>query len=333
MIIHKYITHILDKSSDTTILNDFEGKINADIDKFLQKSIKKITRNELLRKSKFRDYSNNYIKNICETILYNEKTFIENSKEIAVLLFDVMKTNIDINSCDLVVSLITVKDEKYIVIIKFDYKSLYNHHITVENEKFNIQMLPNEIGISATAKIKQAAIIGVSGLNDEYDLRVLDVDSERDGTRSSFKEDFLNIENIEDDTYKTREFERISNVFITNALSNDIKKAEDARSIRNYMLKENSVMDIEKFCEIALDEDIRESFIEHLEDNNINLDFNINKKYIEKKLRNRRIKTDTGFDIKGNLEYFNDPLKFALKKNTNGGYDIVIKNIKFYEEK
>ena len=40
MIIHKFIVHVLDKNSDVPILNDFEGKINPEVDKFFQKIIK-----------------------------------------------------------------------------------------------------------------------------------------------------------------------------------------------------------------------------------------------------------------------------------------------------
>ena len=55
MIIHRYITHVLSKESDEPILNDFEGNINPQIDKFLQSIIKKVSKDDLLRRAKF-DY-------------------------------------------------------------------------------------------------------------------------------------------------------------------------------------------------------------------------------------------------------------------------------------
>lgn len=313
MIIHKYIMHVLDKNSDVTVLNDFEGRVSPELDKFLSKSIKKVIKNDLLRKAKFKNYNDNLLKNECEEIIYHENKFLENSKVIASSLFDVIKVTGSMDSCDLCICLFTVKDEKYLAILKLDYKRLYNHSISFEDDKFNIQMIQNETGILENAKIKQAVIVGLSGMNDEYDLRVLDIDSERYSDRSTFIEEFLKVEKIEDDTFKTREFERVSNIFITNALSNDIKKAEDARSVRDYILRENSVLDIEKFADNAFDENLRESFIEHLEDKGIDCDFNIDKKYIEKKLRNRQIKTDNGFEIKGNRENFEDPMKYNVK--------------------
>lgn len=51
MIIHRYITHVLSRESDEPILNDFEGNINPQIDKFLQSIIKKVSKDDLLRRA------------------------------------------------------------------------------------------------------------------------------------------------------------------------------------------------------------------------------------------------------------------------------------------
>ena len=334
MIINKYITHVLDKESDVPILNDFEGKISQSIDKFLQNSIKKVSRDSDLRKAVFKDYNNNLIKNCCENIIYNESTFVENSKEIAAYLFDVMRVNTELESCDLVIYLYTVKDEKYVAILKLDYRKTYNHNIVFEDDKLNVQMIQNEIAIPENSKIKQATIVGVNGINDEYQLKVLDKDSEKEELDSKWITEFLNIEKIKDDTYKTKVFKKASESWITNALSNDIKKAEDVRSILNYSLKEKDDIDIATFADNAIDnEELKESFLEYMGDKDITDSINIDKRWVDKNLRKRKIKTDTGFNINGNLVDFEDPMKYRVTQNNDGSIDITIKNIQFYEEK
>ncbi|WP_270943138.1 nucleoid-associated protein [Romboutsia lituseburensis] len=333
MIIHKFTTHVLDKTTDTPILNDYEGRINPEVDKFLQKIIKKCIKSQDLRKAKFKDYYNNTVNKCCEAIIYNESTFLENSKEIAAYLFDIIKLDVGSISGDLIICLFTIKDEKYIAVMKLDYKNLYNHSIDFENDKFNIQMISNEIGITSNHNIKQAAIISLGGLNDEYHLRVLDKDSEKNDTKSTFLDEFLNIEKVIDDKFKTKTFIGAAHTWVTNALSNDIKQSEDIRSIMNYMLKENSVMDLDTFVDVAIKaEDLKESFKEYMEDREIN-HFNIDKNYVEQKLKHRRIKTDNGFDLKARLEDFEDPAKYEVKQNPNGSINLTIKNVKFYEEK
>lgn len=334
MIIHKFIIHVLDKNSDVPILNDYEGKINPEVDKFFQKVIKRVTKDDDLRKGVFKNYNNNTIKNCCEQSIYDESTFLENSKEIASYLFEIMKINGEIDSCDLAICLYTVKDEKYIAILKLDYKKLYTHSIEFVDDKFNIQMISNEIGIPETGRQKQCAIVGISGVNDEFHLRLLDKDCEKQESESKFIKEFLDAERIDDDKHKTKVFKNSAENWITNALSEDIKQAEDIRSILNYTLKEKEAIDIHEFVESSMnDKDLKDSFKEHMEDKGLEEGFSIDKKWIEKKLKKRSIKTDNGFDIKGDLENFEDAMKYSVKQNSDGSIDITIKNVRFYEEK
>ena len=334
MIIHKFIIHVLDKENDTPILNDYEGRVSPEVDKFFQKVMNRVAKDDDLRKAAFKNYNDNLIKNCCEQIIYDEDTFLQNSKEIAAYLFQLMKINAEIESCDLAICLYTVKDEKYVGIVKLDYKRLYTHSIELLDEKFNIQMVSNEIGIPETGRQKQAAIVGANGINDEYHLKVLDKDAEKEGSESKFVSEFLHAEKIDDDKYKTKVFKNTAENWITNALSSDIKKAEDVRSMLNYTLKEKQEINVQDFIENNIkDEELKESFKEHMEDKGLEESFNIDKKWVEKKLKKRSIRTDNGFDIKGNLSDFEDPMKYSVRQNENGSIDIVIKNVNFYEEK
>lgn len=334
MIIHKFIIHVLDKENDTPILNDYEGRVSPEVDKFFQKVMNRVAKDDDLRKAAFKNYNDNLIKNCCEQIIYDEDTFLQNSKEIAAYLFEVMKINAEIESCDLAICLYTVKDKKYVGIVKLDYKRLYTHSIELLDEKFNIQMVSNEIGIPETGRQKQAAIVGANGINDEYHLKVLDKDAEKEGSESKFVSEFLHAEKIDDDKYKTKVFKNTAENWITNALSSDIKKAEDVRSMLNYTLKEKQEINVQDFIENNIkDEELKESFKEHMEDKGLEESFNIDKKWVEKKLKKRSIRTDNGFDIKGNLSDFEDPMKYSVRQNENGSIDIVIKNVNFYEEK
>jgi hypothetical protein len=329
MIIHKFIVHVLDKNSDVPILNDFEGKITQEVDGFFQKVIKRVSKDDDVRKAVFKDYHDNIIKNCCEQIIYNEDTFLDNSKEIASYLFEIMKYNQE--SCDLAICLYNNKDENDVAILKLDYKKLYNHSIEFVDEKFNINFKSNEVGVIETQKPKQCALIGVSGINDEYHLKVLDKDSEKNGIDSKFMNEFLNIEKILDDKYMTKAFKKSTDNWITNAIT-DVKEAESVRSGLNYTLKEKSNIDIKEFADRFLQDDKKESFIDLMEEKEIE-SFNIDKDWVEKKVKKRKIKTDNGFSVDANITDFEDPMKYSIRKNENGTVDIVVKNVCFYEER
>ena len=334
MIIHKSIVHVLDKNSDSPILNDYECRNSLEVDKFFQKIINRVSKDDDLRKAEFNDYNNNIVKNCCEQIIYDEDTFLQNSKEIAAYLFEIMKQSEEMDSCDLAICLYSVKDEKNVAIMRLEYKKLYTHSIEFVEDKFNIQIVSNEIGIPETGRPKQCALVGLSGINDEYHFKLLDKDAEKEQLETKFVTAFLNAKKIKDDKYKTKVFKTTAENWITNAISDDMKKAEDIRSMLNYTLKEKEEINVEEFVQNnIIDQDLKESFKEHMEDKGLTENFSVDKKWVEKKLKKRSIKTDTGFDIKGNLSDFEDAMKYSVRKNENGTFDIVIKNVSFYEEK
>ena len=334
MIIHKSIVHVLDKNSDSPILNDYECRNSLEVYKFFQKIINRVSKDDDLRKAEFNDYNNNIVKNCCEQIIYDEDTFLQNSKEIAAYLFEIMKQSEEMDSCDLAICLYSVKDEKNVAIMRLEYKKLYTHSIEFVEDKFNIQIVSNEIGIPETGRPKQCALVGLSGINDEYHFKLLDKDAEKEQLETKFVTAFLNAKKIEDDKYKTKVFKTTAENWITNAISDDMKKAEDIRSMLNYTLKEKEEINVEEFVQNnIIDKDLKESFKEHMEDKGLTENFSVDKKWVEKKLKKRSIKTDNGFDIKANLSDFEDPMKYSVRKNENGTFDIVIKNISFYEEK
>lgn len=339
MIIHRYITHVLSKVSDKPILNDFEGKVNPDIDKFLQSIIKKVSKDNLLRRAKFDNTKDCIVRECCESIIHNENTFIENSKEIASYLFEIMKINSDIDSCDLVICLYTIKDQRRVAIIKLDYRSSYNHSIEFEDDKFNIQMKLNKEVISDTKKPKQCALVGVSSLNSEYDLEILDKDSEKENISSKFISEFLEAYKIEDDSYKTKIFIASAKVCLANAWKKsgyviDLIKCDRAMRILEHISLNNSVIDIREIADKIFnsndDKELKYNFIDSFENNDISR-FNVDKKVAEKMLNTRSIKTNTGIKISAKLEDIRNDLNFTIKENNQGSYDLVVKNVKFLE--
>ncbi|ENY8421205.1 nucleoid-associated protein, partial [Clostridioides difficile] len=156
-------------------------------------------------------------------------------------------------------------------------------------------------------------------------------DAEKEEANSKFVTEFLNATKVKDDKYKTKVFKALVDAFIANLYS-DMKQGEDVRSILLYMLREKQKLDINEFADKAIKDDLKDSFKDHVEEKGIE-SFNIDKKWVEKNLKNRHIKTDTGFEIKGKMDDFEDPMKYTVRQNQNGSIDIVIKNVTFYEEK
>lgn len=330
MLINSYVMHVLDKTSSEPTLSSDLGVVTAETDKYVQKLIKKVLKDEDMRKGVFKEYNDNVVKNCCEQILYKED-FIGHSNELATHLFNVVSCAGDMTSGILVVCDFAEKEEEYVAIIKLDYKEIFEQSVVIgEDGECTVEVISNPQSISD--RIKQAVIVGLNGINDDYHLRFLDKDAEKEETDTAFIRDFLDVTKVVDDKYKTKMFIKRAENWITNAMGTDVKKAEDAKSLLVYTLKEKDALDVDVFASnVGLDADLKESLKEYLEENNIGDTFEIDKPYVEKKLKKRNIKMDNGFKISGDLCDFDDPMKYSIRKNENGSTDVVIKNVNFIE--
>ena len=329
MIINKFIVHVFDKESTVPVLGDFEGRISPETEEFLKKGLKKIIKNDNLRKGTFNEYNNNLVKQCCEQMIYTKGSFVDNSKEIASYMFETMKE--ELGSCDVIMCLYSDKEQDGIAIMKIDYKSVYTHSIEYEDDKFNIQVIPNKVAFSIQPKIKQAALIELSGINDEYHVRVLDIDSEKEDSKSRFIEEFINAKKVDDDTYKTKVLKKTIDKWIDNHYSDDIKKSEEVKSLVNYKLLQSENIDVDEFISEIIDEEKKESLKEELNEKRVNDSLNVDKEWIEKNTNKRKMKLDNGFGIVGNISDFEDPMKYSIRKNADGSVDIVLKNVSYIE--
>ncbi|MFL8710751.1 nucleoid-associated protein [Clostridioides sp. GD02377] len=329
MIINKFIVHVFDKESTVPVLGDFEGKINQESEGLLKKCLKKIIKNDNLRKGIFNEYNDNLVKKCCEQMIYEKDSFVDNSKEIASYMFEKMKE--ELGSCNVIMCLYSNKEQEGIAIMKFEYKSVYTHSIEYEDDKFNIQVIPNNVAFSIQPKIKQAALIELSGINDEYHVRVLDIDSEKEDSKSRFIEEFINAKKVDDDTYKTKVLKKTIDKWINNHYSEDVKKAEEVKSLLNYRLLQSENIDVDEFISEIIDDEQKDSLKEELDEKNVNDNLNVDKGWIEKNINKRKMKLDNGFGIVGNISDFEDPMKYSVKKNLDGSVDIVLKNVSYIE--
>lgn len=318
MIIHKYIVHLLDKEGDCPILNDFQGKSTQEMDAFLQKAIRKVLKNDENIKLKFNNYNSNIVKNVSEDIIYNPKNFIEDSKELASYLFDCIKES-EMKSSDFIIALVTIRDQQMIVILNLEFSSHFTNLIDLVDDKLSIKVIENN-NILSNRKITNAAIVDISGVNDEYHLRAYGCDT--------FIKEYLDAYIIYDDSYKTKMFETVTNQILTN-YTTDVKECLDATSYRNYKLKESVVIDVDKFIS-DMDSNIVVSTAikQELDRHNVTGEFEVDKRYIERKLKKKVIKTDTSIEIKADLNIIEDPMKFKLNQNLDGSYDLIIRNVR-----
>lgn len=332
IVVHNTIIHYLNKESEKLILTDYENTSNVDLIKDFKKIFKSVSKNEYTRKGVFEDYGNNEIRKYAEEMIYDETSFVENSKKIAEVLYKSMQMHDSIESGCLLIGLFSVNDELQVGIFKVNFKKSYSKEIKQTDEnKFKMNMVKKDDLLPENLSTTQSAIIYASGVNDEHHLLVLDKKPEREQMDSDFIQKFLKVSKVQDGTFKTRTIKETMDNFIINSFADDVKAGEDVRAVFSYMLKNDDVITPREMVENLIDDDYRkEVLLEVLESKIDDLDapFEVDKDWAEKKLKNRKIKTDTGVSISLKAEDFEDNMKCRLVKNDDGTVDIVIKNAK-----
>lgn len=339
IILHRVIVHVLDKTMDSPLFADYEQEITEEIHDLLEKHIVRCLKDDDNRIAKFIS-GPNIIRDNCDAILYEEENFVESSKKIAEHLFTSIKNNGNASSGDLAICIYSVDNVKYVALLKMDYRKSYVHDIEYVEDKFKVSIIPQEIGLpGAGQRLQKCAFIKLYEANEEYDLVILDKQQSSDKENevaNFFVKDFLNSNILVDSKDKTKMFKNITEKWVRSQLRQDIDQATKVRDVLSNNLKKEEEINVRNFVEEAMEdsEEIKNDYIDHLNNSGFQVtDFEVNKPWVEKKLKKKSIKTDTGFDIKNDRECFDDNLKFKVKRNGDGTVDLIIKNVTFFKEK
>lgn len=340
VIVRKAIIHVLDKNADAPIFTDYEQEIMEDVHEFLEKHILKALEDEDNRKAKFRA-GTTVVKDACQSIFEDEEQFVEASKVIANQLFKAMKQNNQVSSADLVVCLYEAQEHNYIGILKMDYKKSFIHNVEFLDDKLKISIMPQAIGLpNMGQRLQKCAFIKEIDDTEDFDLILLDKQTfkgEDEGEVAQFfSSQFLNCEIIVDSRDKTKLFRQITEKWTRKNLKDDIQKAQEVREEVAASLKNEIEIDVEKFAIDVLgkDVDLQQNFIQQLSQEGLtHPQFDIDKNWVEKRMKRRILKTDTGIEIKAGFEDFDDKAKFEMLPQGDGTVDIIIKNVRRISER
>ena len=126
------IVHILDSSVGVPVLSDCPIDLSGDLSEFLKAHIEKLTESDDVKLCRFGNDSP--VKQLLEQC--TPETFVETSKQLAQLLYDIMNANIDIPPADVAVVVFSSGGSDYLALLKMNYKTSYTH-LTKEQEGKN----------------------------------------------------------------------------------------------------------------------------------------------------------------------------------------------------
>lgn len=333
--INKAVIHIIDTSMDEPILNQKELYLTEDTLDFIGKHIAKASSDEEAKYAKFN--GNNDILDICRQGIYENEKFLEVSNILAEKVFKACKATSLIPSGDLLVVKFECEYGKMLGIMKMIYNKTFIHHIDYEDEAMTIDIKPQYIGLPDTMqRLQKCAFINLEC--DEGEVLVVNRPTKQEKEAkniNTFTDEILKCTLVDDKRDFTKSFAQTSEKWVRENLKDDAGEAEMVRREIGEVLRNEDFIDIKEIASnVFKNDEMAESYVEALKETGIKEEkIEIDKEWVGKKLKRKKLKIDKDMEIYINAEAYNDINRFQIKKNGDGTIDIVIRQVRNYFEK
>ena len=262
------------------------------------------------------------------------------SKELARQLFLIMKGNVNIPSCDLIIVSLVTDVGPMIGILKMDYVKNFTHSVEFVNDKIGIGIVPQAAGLPASSqRIQKAAFIKPIREDNVFDLYVIDKqkksnDDDEYGA-NYFMNSFLGCSIVANKRDMTKTFLKASEAWTRSNVSENAEQAEKIRTTIKSKLKEEDSINIEEVSkELFKDNPTQKQDFEiFMKGNGLENEVSVDKAWVEKKLKRVRLKIDKDIDLYINEEAYHDDSKFEIQRNGDGSINMIIKHVINYIEK
>lgn len=338
--INNAIIHILDRNADEPVFNEYPLNLTEEVYDFVYKHVQRCLKDEELKYAVFKK-DRNIVKEISMEFLQGEMSLLEVSKELASQLFILMGSRGNISSCDLLVVSFTTEYGPFLGVFKMDYIKNYMHNVEVVDGKIDIHIVPQFTGLpSSSARIQKCAFIRTPSENSRYDLLVIDKQgkkSKEDGDYGAnyFIDNYLGCNIIENERDQTKQFIKVAEKWTQKAYSENADSQETVRRELKKRIKEEDSIDLNKFSEEVFKEDngMKESFMTYARESGVSDKIDVDKQWVEKKLKRVRLKIDKDIDLYISEEAYNDINKFEIERVGDGSINMKIKHVISYTEK
>lgn len=333
--IKKVIVHILDSTIGMPVLSDMELDYGSEIAEFVREHIARIGSGDDAKECRFYQEESE-VYQMLEA--YDDADFVEISKSIASLLYEIMGSNIDIPPADLLVVRFREQEAEYLALLKMNYKTLYTHRTMplTEGEGNSNEIIRHKAILpSESQRLTEAAIIRL----DDLAVWVMEKKYEVNGEKVNYFS-YLFLKCSSHLSHKSK----LS--IVSRAVESVQKEGFDeterfekqmrAKRILQEEMEENGGFVVEEIGEKIFEDqpELKVAFQDKMEK------YDMVKEKIEpqsentvRKYQSQHLFTDTGIEIKIPMEQYKNPRSVEFITNPDGTVSVLIKNIEHLEAK
>jgi hypothetical protein len=329
--INKSILHVVDTNAGIPVLSDNLLNMTTGIKEYIEKHIQKSIKDVEIKRTKFRNQSK--FKNHIVDYQNHPNELVRISREISQKFFDFMIENIEIPSADLVFVDFDIEHERYIGILKFNYKQGYIHYVNTEKGLNNDILIQPCVLPNATQKLDEFVMINLVTKEVMIKEKKYLINNEKLYYISS--ELLLCDEALsEKETFDI--VEKTVKKIINTEYPGDYTKLNTLKQVMAEDYEAENEIDISNIAELTFqnDEMAKTKFKEGVKEKGLFEDKIQMSSNIEKKLfKKQKFITDTGIEIWIPGEQLNRKDIIEFKNNINGTISVEIKNIGLLNQK
>lgn len=324
IMIEKAILHILDSNIGTPVLSDRVLPLDESID-FFSKHIEKLFGDSEIKECVFEN-GDNPIRELLSNI--NGEQFVFNTQQMAAALYDIMSANVDIPSADVLFVIFSYSNNKYLGMIKFNYKGAYTHSlVNIDGATAASVIKYKTLFANESQKVDECVMINLNNHAITIKEKKYEINGQKDYYLSnqfmkttsarSYKEQFRLVE---------KSAEQIVKKFYTD---DTLKQAEVKRAIKNNV-DQNLEIDIDDLSKEAFYDspDMQSQYKQELSQKGFTeKKIKINQQIYNELERNHKIVTDNGIKMEIPSDLMKDKNKLEFFVNQDGTMSILIKNV------
>jgi hypothetical protein len=319
--------HILDASISLPVLSDTVVDPDGEIYEFVEKHVSKVLDDSNVKKAQF-DGEVNHVRDLCMGVAADEACFPQAGREMANMIFDIMLKNVDIVSGDLLCCALIINNERYIALLKLNYKTGFTHHVSqMEGGTANTIIKHKTLLPAEGQKPDEAILINL----ESGELKLLEKAYEINGVKEFYlSKYFLNCSSELSDNQKLKIIDKVTKKINKKYYDEDFDKVAKLKNVVSQSIEDNNEVHVEKIAQEMFDTNlaVRDEYIQEIQKAGLTEEsIQIPEKIVEKKFKTHRIKTDTGIEINFPLSYYDNSDMIEFSNNPDGSISIIIKNI------
>lgn len=322
------IVHIVDNTHEAAILSAKELEVDKELKDFTEKHLQKILLDSNTKQAFFRNKKTNDIYNSLQEYLGNRQSFIEMSQEITNKFFSILKANVTVPSGDLLFVLFESGSERFLAILKFNYKTSFIHYIINNPEGSYIKIIKHKTTLpNDSQKIEECVLVNLKTL----ELNILEKSFEIDGKRGFYLS--TNLLDCNTDLSQTEKLKILDKTMVKvgkKYLEDDFNAVTKLKQFISESIEEANEVEIETLAEVVFENqpDIKREYLTEVKKAGLTEDvIKVQVSEKSKNYKNQRLKTDNGIEINFPSGVYNNKDVIEFINNPDGTISILIKNI------